>query len=435
MVLSAAWPAFLRVPPRARMLPILGAIALLSGLNQTLFHDVIVLLREARHLLNEDLGVAGKASSVAYLVTLPLGGFFAHLLGPRRLLLGAGILIAIAGFGMGFVFDARGYALLCLILGLAAGLIPGAAVTAIGFWFAPQEQARAIASLLAAPVLGGLIATLLMSNRTEQWTGHRLSDYWQTIYLGVGLLAVGWFLLAKIFYRPRPTIPGGSPDQIVSDLPVGTLWPLGVILRGGVLMLLALCQSYALGLGGGWLDARLFDQWHLAIGDIEFVVIAGLAGKCGGLLLGGFLSDMAFHHSGNVKSARQVVIGLGFPLGALALLPLLHLHDTVAGGIWRGASFFFLAMTTAPLWSIALTIAPGRSGPVLGMLGLGTSLGLYATPMMVASLAGARGWEISFWVGVGLCVLCGVSAFALDPSLEIEKPIPKPKENAEAAGH
>ncbi|MDC6711218.1 MFS transporter, partial [Leclercia adecarboxylata] len=138
---------------------------------------VIVLLRESRHLLNEDLGVAGKASVIAYLVPLPLGGFFAHLAGPRRVLLGAGILIAIAALGMGFVFDARGYALLCLLLGLAAGLIPGAAVTAIGFWFAPQEQARAIAVLQAAPVIGALIATLLMSNRTEHWTGHRLSDY------------------------------------------------------------------------------------------------------------------------------------------------------------------------------------------------------------------------------------------------------------------
>ncbi len=433
--LSAAWPVFLRMPPRARMLPILGAIALLSGLNQTLFRDVIVLLREARHLLNEDLGVAVKASGVAYLVSLPLGGFFAHLLGPRRVLLGAGVLITVAGFGMGFVFDARGYAVLCLLIGLAAGLIPGAAVTAIGFWFAPQEQARAIASVLAAPVLGGLIATLLMSNRTEQWAGHRLSDYWQTIYLGVALLGVGWFLVAQFFYRPRPLIPGGGPDQVVSDLPVGTLWPLGVILRGGVLMLLAFCQSYALCLGGDWLDARLFDQWHLSIADVELVVIAGLFGKCGGLLLGGFLSDMAFHHSGNVKSARQVVIGLGFLLGALALLPLLQLHDAVASGIWRGASFFFLAMAAPPLWSIALTIAPGRSGPVLGLLGLGTSLGLYATPTLLAGFAGAHGWETSFWVGVALCGLCGVGAFALDPSLEIEKPIPKPKEDAEAAGH
>ncbi|MFY0022170.1 hypothetical protein ABTQ05_19790, partial [Acinetobacter baumannii] len=91
-IFGAAWPVFLKVPPRARMLPILGAVALLSGLNQELFHDVIVLLRESRHLLNEDLGVAGEASSVAYLVTLPLGGFLTHLLGPRRILLAAGAL-------------------------------------------------------------------------------------------------------------------------------------------------------------------------------------------------------------------------------------------------------------------------------------------------------------------------------------------------------
>lgn len=430
-LMSAAWPLLLRVPPRTRVLPLLGLIALLSGLNQALFHDVIVLLRESRHLLNEDLGVAGKASGIAYLVTLPLGGFFAHLAGPRRVLLGAGILIAIAALGMGFVFDARGYALLCLLLGLAAGLIPGAAVTAIGFWFAPQEQARAIAVLQAAPVIGALIATLLMSNRTEHWTGHRLSDYWQPIYLGLGLLAIGWFLVAKILYLPRPAIPGSDPDQALSDLPVGQLWPLGVLLRGGVLMLLAFCLSYALSLGGSWLDTRLFEQWHIAIADVEFVMLAGLAGKIAGILLGGFLSDTAFHHSGNVKSARQVVIGLGFLLGALSLLPLLDLHDVFSAGIWRGASFFFLGMTAPPLWSIALSIAPGRSGPVLGMLGLGASLGLFVTPTM---LAGLRGWETSFWVGVGLCVACGIGGFALDPSLEIEKPVPKPKEDAEDGG-
>ncbi len=434
-LVNLVWPISLAVSPRARMLSILGVVALLAGLNQTLFHDVAALLRETRHLLNEDLDVAGEASDVAFLVTLPLGGFFAYLLGPRRTLLGAGLMMSLAGLGMAFAFDARSYAVLCLLLGLAAGLVPGAVVTAIGFWFAPQEQAWAIAAVQAAPVIGGLIATIMMANRTGQWAGHRFSDYWQTIYLGIALLAVAWLVLATMFYRPRPRIPGIDPDQVENDLPVGELWPLGVVLRGGALAALAFCQTYAICLGGAWLDTRLFERWHLATAEVPFVVISGLVGKCAGLLLGGFLSDLAFHHSGNVKSARQVVIGLGFILGALALLPLLHLHDLAASGIWRGASFFFLAMTSAPLWSIALTIAPGRSGPVLGMLGLGTSLGLYASPTLLASLAGAHGWDISFWTGVSLCLVCGIGAFALDPSLEIEKPPPKPIEEAEAAGH
>ena len=434
-LLNPTWPTSVAMSPRARLLSILGAVALLAGLNQALFHDVAALLREYRHVLNEDLDVAGEASDVAFLVTLPLGGFFAYLLGPRRTLLGAGLLMALAGLGMGFVFDARGYALLCLVLGLAAGMVPGAAVTAIGFWFAPQEQAWAIATVQAAPVLGGLIATSLMANRTIQWGAHRVSDYWQAIYLGIALLSVAWLVVAKMFYRPRPRIPGIEPDAVENDLPVGELWPLGVILRGGVLAALAFCQTYAVCLGGAWLDTRLFERWHLATAEVPFVIISGLVGKCGGLLLGGFLSDLAFHHSGNVKSARQVVIGLGFILGAMALLPLLHLHDLIASGIWRGASFFFLGMTSAPLWSIALTIAPGRSGPVLGMLGLGTSLGLYASPTLLARLAGVHGWDISFWTGVSLCLVCGVGAFALDPSLEIEKPPPKAPEEAEAAGH
>jgi MFS transporter, ACS family, glucarate transporter len=434
-----AWPQSLSVAPplspRARMMAIVGGLSLLAGLNLTLFSDVAALLREYRHLLNEDLDVAGAASDVAFLVALPLGGFFAHLLGPRRTLLAAGVLMVAACFGMGFVFDARGYALLCLVLGLAAGLVPGAAVTAIGFWFAPQEQAWAIAGVQAAPVFGALVASFMMANRTWQWGGHRLSDYWQGVYLCIALLAAFWLAVTWMFYRPRPGLHGSDPDQVLNDLPVGALWPLGVILRGGVLAALAFCQTYALGLGGAWLDARLFERWHLATAEVPFVVISGLAGKCAGLLLGGYLSDLAFHHSGNVKSARQVVIGLGFILGSLALLPLLHLHDLVASGIWRGASFFFIGMTVPPLWSIALTIAPARSGPVLGMLGLGTSLGLYASPTLLAGLFGQRGWDISFWSGVSLCLVCGIGAFALDPSAEIEKPLPKPAEDGEADGH
>ena len=421
-----------RMSPRLRNLLILAAITVLSGLGQTLFRDIIALLRQSRHLLNEDLGVATQASFVAYIVMLPAGGFLAHLFGPRRVLLPAGVLIAVAGCGMGFVFDARSYAGLCLLLGLAAGTVPGAAATAIGFLFAPQEHARAIGCLQAAPVLGSLAVTLAISDRAQHWSGWGIDDYWRVLVLAFGLLAAAWTYQAYKWYGARP-VPAGSAraDRWSVDLPVGTLWPLGVVLRGGVLLLFAYAQAYGLGLGGAWLAERLFATWHLDIDFSGFVGLCGLAGGMMGSLAGGFLSDAAFQHSGNVRSARQVVIGAGFLLGGCCLLPLQHTHDVFHAGLWRGISFFCFSLPGAPLWAIALTIAPGKPGPVAGMLGLGSGLGLLVSPAILAGYLGDWGWTLCFWMGVVFAFVCGVAAFFLDPALEIEKPLPKPSPEGE----
>lgn len=421
-----------RMSPRLRNLLILVVIAALSGLGQTLFRDVIALLRQSRHLLNEDLGVATRASFIAYIVMLPAGGFLAHLFGPRQVLLPAGVLIAVAGCGMGFVFDARSYAGLCLLLGLAAGTVPGAAVTAIGFLFAPQEHARAIGCLHAAPVLGSFAVTLAISDRAQHLSGWGIEEYWRALVLVFGLLAVVWTYQAYKWYGARP-VPAGSAwaDRWSIDLPVGTLWPLGVVLRGGVLLLFAYVQVYGLGLGGAWLVERLFATWHLDIDFSGFVGLCGLAGGMTGSLAGGFLSDAAFLQSGNVKSARQVVIGVGFLLGACCLLPLRHTHDVFHAGLWRGLSFFCFSLPGAPLWSIALTIAPGKPGPVVGMLGLGSALGLLISPAILAGYLGGIGWMFCFWLGVAFAFVCGVAAFFLDPALEIEKPLPKPPPDGE----
>ena len=193
-----------RISPRLRNLLILVVIAGLSGLGQTLFRDVIALLRQSQHLLNEDLGVATRASFIAYIVMLPAGGFLAHLFGPRHVLLPAGALIVVAGCGMGFVFDARGYAALCLLLGLAAGTVPGAAATAIGFMFAPREQATAIGCLQAAPVLGSIAVTLAISDRAQHLSGWGIGDYWRVLAFLFGLLAVAWTYQAYKWYGARP---------------------------------------------------------------------------------------------------------------------------------------------------------------------------------------------------------------------------------------
>ncbi len=431
MAMAAGMARLVRVPPRTRTFLLLTVVAILSGLDLTLFRAVIASLRESRHLLNEDLGVAARASVVAYLVTLPLGGFLVHLAGPRRILLIAGAVMAAAGCGMGFVYDARSYALLCMLLGLAAGAVPTATVAAIGFWFAPQEQARAIGCLQAAPALGGILTTLLISEAAGRWWGLQPGVLWRVVVLTIGIVTVVWVFAAGLWYRARPASPGAAAAGIETDLPAGPLWPVGVVIRGGLLMLFALVEAYDLGLGGDWLGNRLFTNWHLDLAEAPLAPLFGLAGSFAGIVAGGLASDGAFHHSGNVKSARQVVIGVGFLLSVLSLPALRDCHDLPGADLWRAVTAFCLGLPAAPLWSIALTIAPGKAGPVLGMLGLGTSLGLLASPGKLAGLL-SPGSTLPLWIGIGAALLCGVGGFFLDPALEIEKPEPPPKEQASA---
>ena len=92
-------------------------------------------------------------------------------------------------------------------------------------------------------------------------------------------------------------------------------------------------------------------------------LLAGVVGDT----LGGVVSDLIYKRTGNLKVARRamLVIGLG---GALAfMLPVVGATDPVTAVALLSASFFFLELTNAVLWSLPMDIAGAHAGTAGGM--------------------------------------------------------------------
>ena len=117
------------------------------------------------------------------------------------------------------------------------------------------------------------------------------------------------------------------------------------------------CYGWSLWVFLTWLpsylkDSRGLDLKHLAL-ITSLPLLAGVVGDT----LGGVASDQLYKRTGSLKIARRamIVIGLG---GALVfILPVVGTKDAETAVALLAASFFFLELTNAVLWSLPMDIA------------------------------------------------------------------------------
>jgi len=399
--------------PRGRILLLLAAIGLLAGLGRDGIYAVTGSLRVALDRPNDELVIAYGAYGFAFFPALVLGGVLVELLGIELALTfcGAGILAGLAVTAVAWTL-----ALLTLgrlLLGAAIGALLPVATAALAPWTPPRERGWAMGTFQGAFAAGAALGIPLMEFGV-------LVGSWRVGFLLAALGCVAWLVARQRWYLAAPA----AADHDAEDaIPVER--PLPVAWRGALHLLmlpfsLALIQGWGVLLCEHWVPQYLLDTWHFDIKLSGWVAAAMALALVLGALVGGFAADRSLNHSGNIRSAHQVVPGFGFLLAALSLMLLPIGEHEGAIAFWLGLALFGLQAAGTMLWVFAIDIGGRHPGISAAAIGLGLLLARLVSPMLLFGL----GRSLPAVLVVTALVLAGFLSFRLRPHIELPVTVP-----------
>lgn len=370
------------------------------------------------HLTHIQIGLVFSAFAYPYLLFQIIGGWVGDRFGPRRTLAVCGIVWAgatiLTGMATGFasMIAAR------LLLGLGEGATFPTATRAMSNWMPSGQRGFAQGITHAASRIGNAVAPPLIV-----WL--MVSTSWRGAFIITGIGSLIWALIWVWYFRddPRdhPRITDTECGQLAaysgSKARVRAPWRL-LFARMSPVTAVYFCYGWVLWLFLSWLPQYFLHNYHLRLGQSALfasgVFFAGVLGDW----LGGSVTDALLRRSGNVRMARNVMVGVCMLLTLISLAPILLMSNisiTVAA-LCLSAGFFFNEMTIGPMWAVPMDIAPQHSGIASGIMNCGSALAAIVSPVIGGWLIDKTGnWNLPFIVSMALMAIGIVLSFTMSP--------------------
>jgi len=324
---------------------------------------------------------------------------------------------------------ANGFVALC-VLRLGCGLFEaGAYPLAAGIvraWMPPAVRGFASGCVAVGGRLGGAIApplTLALASGG--------ADSWRMPFFVYGALGMLGALPFWWWYRDRPALHSAvnpAEAELIANgrtakplAPHGPP-PLGAFFRSRALWLNSLVQFLA---NFAWVFIiTLFPDYLKEVfdtppGERAFYQSLPLYAGLGGMLLGGWLSDLAMKRFGPRWGRGLPVAGSRILVGA-AYLACLGVRDPLAVALLMGVVAFATDLGTAPVWAWAQDTGGRHVGAVVGWANMWGNFGAAAAPMVFIRIRQANptdpvaGWDTAFLVCAAAQVIAAIAALGLD---------------------
>lgn len=385
------------------------------------------MIRQEFGLSPTQLGIVFSAFAYPYAAMQIFGGWCADRFGPRLVLTVLSIIWAVATLLCGFAWGMTSLLVFRFILGIGEGGAFPTATRAFTFWMPTSERGFAQGITHSFARLGGAITPPIVIGIVALYG-------WRDSFIVLGMVSLLWTALYVWFFRNTPVEHKWVRPQELKEIGVDarqlgkgakgkTPW-MEMIRKMWLVTFVDFCYGWSLWVFLTWLpsylkDARGFDLKHLAV----FTALPLLAGVVGDTL-GGIVSDTIYRRTGNLKLARRslLVVGLG---GALAfILPVVGTKDAMVAVALLSASFFFLELTNAVLWSLPLDIAGAYAGTAGGMMNTGFGVAGMISPVVFGYLIQSTGsYEMPFAISAILLAVGVLGACFIDPTRKLADPL------------
>lgn len=394
-------PTVPRLSP-ARIWLLLGAAFLTFSIGAGFMHSYTVFLVafiEAFGWSRADVSLAYSVSQIVNGLSSPLVGTLVDRLGPRRLILGGGCLLAIGLLASSLASELWHMWILygvvmtlgsnCLGLVVFVPLLSRYFVKNRGMAVSVVQSANGFARAFSAPASTMMVAGL----------------GWRGAYVGQGLFMALLIVPLALLFRGTDPLPGSRAARRAA---AEEGWTLKQAMRTPHFWLLMLVYVFT-GLG----------SFIVALHQLAFAIDAGYdklyaAGVLGmgaflslpGVILTGTISDYIGRELSAIVTYGTSIIGVACAL--LITGPdqhlLLWLHACFFGLTW-GARGPAITAKTADLF-------PGPNlGVILGAISIGTGIGAGLGAWMAGFVFDMTGnYRAAFWLSIGF-YLCGSIAF------------------------
>lgn len=384
------------------------------------------LIKQEFGLSATQLGLVFSAFAYPYAAMQIFGGWCADKFGPRRVLTVLSIIWAVATVLCGFAWGMTSLMVARFLLGIGEGGAFPTATRAFTFWLPATERGFAQGITHSFARLGGAVTPPIVIGITALYG-------WRESFIILGAISLLWTVLYVWVFRNTPVEHRWVKPAELAEISLQaevlaraakgkTPWK-EMIRKMWLVTFVDFCYGWSLWVFLTWLpsylkDARGFDLKQLAL----FTALPLLAGVIGDTL-GGVVSDAVFKRTGDLKFARRIMLVIGLGGALIFILPMVYTRDPILAVALLSASFFFLELTNAVLWSLPIDIAGAYAGTAGGMMNTGFGVAGMISPVVFGYLIQTTGsYEVPFGVSALLLAVGVVAALFIDPTRKLGDP-------------
>jgi MFS family permease len=361
----------------------------------------------AAPMLEKELGLSASemgwvlaAFYWAYAPLQPVMGWLADRYGPARVLAGGVLLWSLATAASGFAGGVFALVLLRLLMGTGEATFYPSALSLLSRNVAPEQRARATATMQFGAVVGPAIGTLL--------GGLLMVRYgWRAMFIVLGLASMSWLLAWRRWMRtPKDHAP---PAQKGDDPPY---W---LILRQRALwggMLGTFCSNYAFYFVFSWLPLYLVHERGLSLTVMTQAASAFYVVDGASVLLAGWLLDRWIRSGASFNRAYKTALALS-SAGVGACL----IASSLASGLVAAAAILLLTgamdgLNSPANPSVTQTFAgPWATGRWMGLQNAVGNVAGMSAPVVTGYLVQHTGHYTAPLIVSGVVALCGLVAW------------------------
>lgn len=381
------------------------------------------LIKQEFGLSPTQLGIVFSAFAYPYAAMQIFGGWCADRFGPRLVLTVLSIVWAVATILCGFAWGLTSLLMFRFVLGIGEGGAFPTATRAFTFWLPATERGFAQGITHSFARLGGAVTPPIVIGISALYG-------WRESFIILGVISLVWTALYVWVFRDTPVEhPWVKPAELAEiglkasqrkgTAKGNTPWK-EMINKMWLVTFVDFCYGWSLWVFLTWLpsylkDARGFDLKQLAL----FTALPLLAGVVGDTL-GGVVSDTVYKRTGNLKLARRLMLVIGMGGALVFIIPVVYTQNPLTAVALLSASFFFLELTNAVLWSLPLDIAGAYAGTAGGMMNTGFGVAGMISPVAFGYLIQVTGsYEVPFGISALLLAIGVVCALFIDPTRKL----------------
>jgi MFS family permease len=397
------------------VLVILCIMSFLMYVDRTNISTAALAIRRDLHLNNSQLGLVFSAFALTYAFAMIPGGFIADRLGARKMLAVCGVLWGAGTLMTGFAGGLATLLLARFVVGLGESPIVPASARALTAWMEPERRGFAQGITHACARLGNASTPLLVAALIAAFS-------WHLAFVVLGAASLAWVALWVWYYRDDPLDHPGITQTDIARLPtkvgktrvpmrwrplLSALWPATLV---------SFCHGWVLWFFLNWMPSFFAQTYHLNIRHSAIFSSGIFLGGVIGTTLGGSLSDLMLKKTGDIRRSRQTLITVGFLAPIVFFVPMfLHVSSTLAA-FSLAAALFLSELVTAPLWAVAMDLAPNHAATSSSIMNTGLGIAASVSPPLVGWLVDTtHSWQPVFALSMFFLLLGPIAARWIRP--------------------
>ena len=385
----------------------------------------------AESTIREDLGLSLKQSGAfmgaffwTYAIMQVPSGWFAQQKGTRIALtvFAAGWCLATFGIAAAKVF----WLLMAaqLIMGVAqAGIFP-ASCNSIGHWMPLARRSLACGLLAAGMQIGAIVASGMTGDLLE-------SLHWRLVFALYAIPGIIWAVVFFARFRNRPEESsavnaaelavirlGGSPDQ-QTDAGEAKPFPWRAIVRTPAIYFLCgqqICRAAGYMFFASWFPTFLQETRDISVKDSGYLQGCVLGGTLLGSILGGWITDLVWKRTQNLRLSRSGVGASCLSICAVLILCAWFVQSVSLAITLLTLGAFFAALGGPCALTATIDIGGDHVPQVFGLMNMTGNFAAASTPILVGWLfERTENWNLVLLLFAGVYLFGAVSWAFVNP--------------------